>query len=382
MSQEVYELQTGLKKIGVEVKRMTGKTLGPVLVGVAGGSGSGKTKKVAREINKMFLNSQVLSMDDYYRGQDFMDSIYSNNWDDPRAVELSLLAEHLKMIKQGKTIQKPFYCRNDGRRHGYETFTPKDIVIVEGLFALWPSIVEKVDLKIFVDVSIHGSLIRRILRDVGHTGQTEEDILSQYVETVYPMFRQHVEPTKKAADIIILNQYVPEIEAAICESREIQLKAEIYTEIPKEKLKEFGFEVIEATFQEDTYYTAPEWQDNYTEELMRIRCENKRYFLAYKGPEEGSSLRVRPKIEFEVEPLAKEGLEKLGYKEALCLKKRRERFLGRGLELMIDRFGNGRVFAELRTVDPSRENEIFACLKDFGAIEKTITKKSYLEIMK
>lgn len=384
MSQEVYELDTGLKKIAIEIKKLTRKTLGPVLVGVAGGSGSGKTTKVAGKIKEMFLGAQILSLDDYCRGIEFvMKSIGAFNLDTPEAYEINLLASHLLMLKRGKTVQKPVYSFKDGKRHGYEDFQPKDIIIVEGLFALHRDIVDKLDLKIFVDVTVHGSLIRRIIRDTGRTGQSEEEILRQYVETVYPMFCKYVGPTKKDADIIIINQYMPEQEAASCESREIQLKAEISGMASLfGKIRWLGFEPSGMIVQKDTYYAAFDWSNDYTNELMRVRQENGRYFLAYKGPEGEGACRIRPKIEFETGDNLKNALEKLGYKEILAVEKAREMFLGRGLELMVDTFEDRRQFIEIRTADPAGEAKIRACFEELGIYKENITKKSYLEIMR
>lgn len=381
MSQEVYELSNGITVIKNRIIEITKKKASPIIVGVAGGSGSGKTTKVAKKIEETFSGAKVLSMDDYIRGKEFMASIHSDNWDEPRVYELDLLQWHLRTLKRGESIQKPIYSFLEARRVGYQSFGPHGIIVPEGLFALYPGIIEELDLKIFVDIAVHGSLLRRILRDVARTGQTEEQILEQYVGTVYPMFKLHIEPTKSFADIVIINQYIPEIETDGCETHEIQIKVALPRIITAEELKGLGFTKTPETFQEDTYYSAPNWPDDYGDEMMRIRQEGGKYFLAYKGPQGSGSLRVKPKIEFEVKPSLKDALRQLGYKEILSFTKKRKKFLGRGLEMAIDEFANGYYFLELRTADPKGEGEINQCLEELGIDKSSVTKKSYLEIM-
>lgn len=381
MSQEVYELNKGLERIKNRIIEMKKKRVGPIIVGVAGGSGSGKTTKVTEKIEEMFSDARRLSVDDYFRGKEFMASINSCNWDEPRVYELELLAQHLKFLKQGIAVQKPIYSFKDSRRCGYESFKPKRIIVVEGLFALYPGVVDELDLKIFVDIAVHGSLIRRILRDTERTGQTKENIFKQYVETVYPMYKLHVEPTRTSADIVISNEYLPEIEAGCCESREFQIKAAFSERIDEMRLISLGFMKIDEVFQEDIYYAAPNWEKTYYDELMRVRKEGSRYFLTYKGPQTDGSLSEKPKIEFEVEPFSKDALKKLGYKEIICLKKRREKWLGCCLGLSIDEFEDGRRFLEFRAADAKKEKEIMNILKALGVPKHSITKKSYLELM-
>lgn len=381
MSQEVYDLGNGIAVIQNKIIEIMKKKPGPIVVGVAGGSGSGKTTKVAEKIEEMMCDAKVLSMDDYFRGLEFMAGIGSCNWDEPRAYELKLLGQHLAVLKQGRSINKPIYSFSTAERTGYKSFGPHGVIVLEGLYALYPGIVEKLDLKIFVDIAVHGSLMRRILRDVTRTGQTEEQILEQYVGTVYPMFKLYIEPTKASADIVIVNQYVPEIEADGCESQETQIKVVPRGRMTEERLKNLGFARTGTVYQEDTYFLAPNWPDDYSDEMMRIRKENGKYFLAYKGPQKEGSFRIKPKIEFEVKPLLKNALLELGYKEVISFGKKREKFSNRNLEIAIDEFTNGYYFLEFRTANPGGESEIFRYLIRLGINPRSVIQKSYLEIM-
>lgn len=383
---KTYELEEGLPAIKCKIEMMRKmKVFGPLVVGVAGGSGSGKTTKVAKEIHDRFLvKSVILSMDDYFKGIPFMESIDSRNFDDPLVIDLELLRDHLKMLKMGLFIEKPVYSFQTGTRQGYVRFEPADLIILEGLFTLCEPIINEVDLKVFVDISVHGSLLRRLLRDVGRTGQTEQDIFKQYTETVYPMYKLHIEPTKALADIVIVNQYVPEIEAELCKSQEIQIKASLRKEFLSGALHDVGFRENSAVFsQEDIYYSAPNWKPPYHNELMRVRREKGKYFLAYKGPLCDESLRVKPKIEFEVDSALKDSLEKLGYKRLLFLVKKRRKFVGvrdDALESVLDEFEDGSRFLEFRAKTQEGKDRILDLLKKLGIRKKDITRKSYLEI--
>ncbi len=380
MIQEIYDRRRGLARIRMLIKEMRKSINRPLIIGVAGGSGSGKTSKVARRIQLSVPGSRVIHMDDYFRGLGFMQSIGSNNWDDPKAVELELLKRHLQDLKARKCIQRPVYSFRSGERVGYNQCKPADVVVVEGLFVLQDSIAEELDLKIFVQMSVHGSLIRRLFRDVGRTGQTVSDIFRQYVETVHPMYKLHIEPTMAKADIVIVNQ-LTEAEIEVYEDTEIQVKAEMKQLIPYAKLESLGFKKIKTVWQEDIYYTAPNWKVPDGDELMRIRKEDKMCFIAYKGLMVNGTLKIRPKIEFEVDSSLANGLEKLGYEKTLTIKKQREVLIGNGMELVIDIIEKDGCFLEFRTVDPKGEAKILSLLQKLSIDKKAITKKSYLEIL-
>ncbi len=380
MVQEIYDRKRGLARIKVLVTEMRNRISRPLIIGIAGGSGSGKTSKVARRIQRFFPGSRAIHMDDYFMGLSFMRSINSNNWDDPRAVELELLKQHLRDLKAGKCVQEPIYSFRSGERVGYKKCKPADIIIVEGLFVLCDGIAEELDLKIFVEMSVHGSLIRRLFRDVGRTGQAVSDIFKQYVETVYPMYKLHIEPTKTKADIVIIN-YLSETEIEVYEGTEIQVKAAMKKLIPYEKLEALGFKRVKVVWQKDTYYTAPNWKINNGDELMRIRKEGKMCFIAYKGLLVNGALKIKPKIEFEIDPSLGDSLERLGYKKTLTIEKQREVLIGGGVELVIDTIEGQGCFLEFRTVDPKGEIKIMSFLRKLSIDKKSITKKSYLELL-
>lgn len=179
------------------------------LIGIAGGTASGKTTMA----KKVFLASQnygsvvVIRLDDYYK--EITNLTYEErtkiNYDHPDSYDSDLLIKHLKQLKDGKTINKPLYdFVVHNRSKEIETINPANVVIVEGimLFAI-PELMEMFDIKIFVDTPDDIRFIRRLSRDVKSRGRTVDSVVDQYLSTVRPMHLRFVEPSKKFADIII-----------------------------------------------------------------------------------------------------------------------------------------------------------------------------------
>ena len=179
-----------------------------LVIGIAGGSGSGKTT-LMRNLTEGFGDGiTVLSHDNYYRAHDDLpfEQRSKLNYDHPDAFETDLMIEHLKQLKQGKAIQCPVYDYTIHNRTA-ETITvePKSVIIVEGILIFEnKALCDLMDIKIFVDTDDDVRLIRRIKRDVAKRGRSLQSVLSQYLETVKPMHEQFVEPSKKNADLVVL----------------------------------------------------------------------------------------------------------------------------------------------------------------------------------
>jgi len=176
---------------------------GTTIVGIAGGSCSGKTT-LACEIEKR-LGARILKMDDYYRGFHVAEEKFDHNFDEPAAIDMELLAEHLGRLKNGKAIEKPIYDFTTHSRSGCESFTAGKIIILDGLFCLHEPVKEQLDVKIFVDCREEKRLERRLKRDMEERGRTRESVLHQFHKTVRPMHELHVEPTKRHAHVVIVN---------------------------------------------------------------------------------------------------------------------------------------------------------------------------------
>ncbi len=187
------------------------KTLKPMLViGIAGGTGSGKTTVVNKILHE--LKDQeiaILSQDAYYRDNSHL--AFSErekiNYDHPRSVDFELLVNHLRELKKGKLIEQPVYSyAKHTRLDRFTTIFPKDVIIVEGILVFTDkALLDEFDIKVFVHTDPDERLIRRIRRDVEERGRDLDEILTRYTSTLRPMHNQFIEPTKSYADIIIPN---------------------------------------------------------------------------------------------------------------------------------------------------------------------------------
>jgi uridine kinase len=180
----------------------------PLIVGISGGTGSGKstvTRRLAEALPRETVS--FVAMDSYYRDLSDLpiDSRRRRNFDHPDAFDLELLAEHIDLLRRGEAIEMPVYdFRQHVRSTATETVSPGEIVVVDGilLFHL-PRMRTLCDLKVYVDADADIRLSRRIRRDMAERGRQLDDILDQYETTVRPMHDRYVAPTKECADLII-----------------------------------------------------------------------------------------------------------------------------------------------------------------------------------
>ena len=177
----------------------------PIFVGIAGGTGSGKTT-LAQNIHRAFPESALISQDCYYKDLSYLpfEERKQVNFDHPNSIEFSLLEKHLIDLKNGKAIEQPSY---NFRTHSRETTTqlvePAPIILVEGLLLLaTPEIRDLLDIKIFVDTDDDVRVLRRIERDIRERSRDFQNIKEQYLATVKPMHDAFVAPSKKYADVI------------------------------------------------------------------------------------------------------------------------------------------------------------------------------------
>jgi len=181
-----------------------------LIIGIAGGTGSGKTTVVRNILKKLDTeNVLVISQDNYYR--DHLDLTYEErskiNFDHPRSIDFDLLTQHVKDLKIGLPIEQPVYSFVTHSRTGETINTfPKKVIIVEGILVFThPELRDLFDLKIFVHADPDERLIRRIQRDIQERGRDLDEVLTRYRTTLKPMHEQFIEPSKNHADIIIPN---------------------------------------------------------------------------------------------------------------------------------------------------------------------------------
>ncbi|WP_159522767.1 uridine kinase [Sunxiuqinia indica] len=179
-----------------------------IIIGIAGGTGSGKTTVVRKIIEQLPQNEvAVISQDSYYRDSSHipMERRKEINFDHPDSIEFSLLTKHLAELKEGKSIEEPTYSYlSCTRQETTRTIHPKSVLIVEGILVLSNASLRKMmDIKAFVDCDSDLRLSRVIQRDIIERGRNVEEVLTRYEETVRPSHLQFIEPTKRFADIII-----------------------------------------------------------------------------------------------------------------------------------------------------------------------------------
>ena len=179
-----------------------------IIIGIAGGTGSGKTT-VVREIQKYFAPGEVVIMpqDSYYKDSSHVPVAERQNinFDHPNAFDWELLSHHVALLKEGQAIEQPTYSYLTCTRQP-ETIhvEPREVIIIEGILALCdPQLRDLMDLKIFVDAEPDDRLIRVIRRDVVERGRTAEAVMDRYERVLKPMHMEFIEPTKRYADVII-----------------------------------------------------------------------------------------------------------------------------------------------------------------------------------
>lgn len=177
------------------------------IIGIAGGSASGKTSIVKILKDELKEKAQIIYLDSYYKGFEelTLEERKKLNFDHPQSFEADRLVKDLIALKRGQAIEMPIYDYVAYERKQATTpVAPHEVILVEGLLVLYyPDLRELLDLKVYVETDSDERLIRRIRRDTIKRGRTLESVLDQYQDTVKPMHEQFIEPSKKHADIII-----------------------------------------------------------------------------------------------------------------------------------------------------------------------------------
>lgn len=179
-----------------------------LVIGIAGGSGSGKTTVVNAITSKLKEKVVVIPQDSYYKDSSHLpiEGRHKINFDHPDAIDWDLLCRQLKELKEGKTIEQPVYSYISCSRSKTETVTvaPAEVIIVEGILIFTcKELVDQMNIKIFVDADDDDRLMRIIVRDNLERGRDVTAVVNHYTETVKPMHLQFIEPSKRYADIII-----------------------------------------------------------------------------------------------------------------------------------------------------------------------------------
>lgn len=180
------------------------------VIGIAGGTGSGKTTVVEKILSELPINEVcIISQDSYYQATDNLSyqERATINFDHPRAIDFDLLVSHIEQLKKGKSIEQPVYCFvTHNRTKNTTKISPKKVIIIEGILIFNNEKLRNLcDIKVFVYADADERLIRRIRRDITERGRDINEVLLRYQTTLKPMHQMFIEPTKNYADIIIPN---------------------------------------------------------------------------------------------------------------------------------------------------------------------------------
>ena len=179
-----------------------------LVIGIAGGSGSGKTTVVNSITSRLKEKVVIIPQDSYYKDSSHlpMEERQQINFDHPDAIDFKLLCQQLAELKEGKTIEQPVYSYITCSRSKTETVTvaPAEVIIIEGILIFsCKELRDQMDIKVFVDADDNDRLMRVMARDILERGKTVETVIERYTKTVKPMYLQFIEPSKRYADIII-----------------------------------------------------------------------------------------------------------------------------------------------------------------------------------
>ena len=193
----------------------------PLVIGIAGGSGSGKTTIASAVVAGLRDRVAVIEHDAYYRHRPelSLEERARVNYDHPDSLETGLLVRHLRELRSGNTIERPVYdFANHLRSEETTVVAPARVIVVEGILVLAvPALRDVLDLKVFVDTDADLRLARRLRRDMEERGRTFESVIGQYFETVRPMHLEFVEPSRRHADLIIPEGFNPAAVATVVE---------------------------------------------------------------------------------------------------------------------------------------------------------------------
>ena len=388
LSPDEYPLEQGLEHVREIIRAKLTENFGNIVILVAGGSSSGKTSAVTEAIRNTFPNdTAILSSDDYYKGKKFMNSEAEKgnilNWDQPEALDLELLRSHLHALKKGHTIIKPQYSMAISEPVGMEEVSPQRVIISEGLFNLDETMQDEGDLRVFVNISRHGRIIRRLLRDIERTGDSPESIIRYFAEVVEPMHEKYIEPTKNNADIVINNDYSADIESVKCQTNEVQIKFPWSRE--DVILPQAGINKLNKTVQKDHYYTSNDRNLASTGEVVRIRETGERIFLTYKGPLLDSPYRKRPSLTFEINNATKELFLSLYGSLKQTITKESTAYSINGVRCSIDHVvkeenGTPRDLGSFLEIQSDDENQIEQVIHTLGLSSNAGVHASYTEM--
>lgn len=384
---ETYTLESWVEIVRKEIEAKLEKTKWVFVILVAWWTASWKTSAVAKRLNDFFSDSQILSMDNYYRGPSFMKEHPDYNFDQPEVLNLDLFFKHLKDLKKGKDVMIPdFDFKNDPKMDAIKIKSSK-VIIVEWLFALTDQISKLWDFKIFVDLWAHSQILRRLFRDVERTWDKPKDILSYFLDVVSPMHKKYIEPTKKNANVILINDYIPELEAKNAKTKETKLRFKVLQKDVKWVIDEIVYKLWWSYVwkAEQTDYFLNPGTSNFkkTWEILKIRKIGfNRYFFTYFWPSSNKKVyQDRYTMKFFIDYNTLSHLKELFPKDIIEVSRLRRTFFISWVLVCLDEMENWDFYLVFKFDEKNGKQIILDILEHLQIDSKAWTKKSYIELI-
>ncbi len=311
-----------------------------IVIGVGGRTSSGKTTAVISSLITAFPDMvTVISTDDFAKGTEFVkDKIRQGvamNYDHPNYYDTPEARRVVGDLLDGKSTQKPVFNfkKGEGEPDGEERVDPSKIIVVEGLYALSPDLADLYDTTAFVDISMHGSIIRRLMRDIQRTNMTPAQILRYYMDYAESMYQQFIQATKDSSEFVIPNEYDPIVESWRSTSQDAQVKYK--GDIEESELLRSGSQYLGEFDQHDDYFFFDR-DTRDSQEYLRIRNDGTRRVVTYKGPpNKDDPYNSRARMEFEISEADEESLKSAATPD-VSITKKRQMYLLDGAVVMRD----------------------------------------------
>ncbi len=382
-----FTLDEWIDKVKDLVKEKLDKTQWVLVILVAWWTASWKTSAVAKKINDSFPDSQILSMDNYYRWPSFMKEHPDYNFDQPEVLNLELFFKHLKELKKWNDVKIPsFDFKNDPIMEATLIKSSK-IIIVEWLFALDNKLSKLGDLKIFVELWEHSQILRRLFRDVERTWNKPNDILKYFLDVVWPMHKKYIVPTKENADIILLNDYIPELESKNAKTKETKLRYKATQKDIKEALDEviykLGWNYVWKIEQTDFFFFPTGANYKKTWEILKIRKVGfNRYYFTYFWPQDNKkSYEDRYTMRFFVDYNTLLNFKELYPTDIVEITKLRRTFFLKWVLICLDQLENWDTYIMFKFEEKNGRQIILDVLEHLEIDARTWLKKSYFELI-
>jgi len=358
-----------------------------LVVLVAWWTASWKTSAVALKIKNSFKDSGILSMDNYYRWPSFMEANPKYNFDQPEVLNLDLFFKHLKELKKWNDVKIPYFDFKNEPIMDHTLIKSSKVIIVEWLFALTDKLAKLWDIKVFVDLWAYSQILRRLFRDIDRTWRKPWDILKYFLDVISPMHKKYIEPTKKNANFVLMNDYIPKLESKNAKNEEFKLKFKLNWNHPKELISEIIYKLwwsyVWKIEQTDFFFDPNNWKYKKTWEILKVRkIWFWRYFFTYFWPKIKEKIyEDRYTMKFFIDYLTLNTFKELFPNNITEIAKVRRNFFISWVLVCLDYFENWDKYLVFKFDEKNKRTIILEILEHLWIDARKWVKKSYFELI-